>query len=216
MKQIFVENIRTTSFSLPASDKYNKKKSFYYIKDNSKLFVYCGRYIPSKFEINSPLLNPHKIKDKENKEEISQAVNSFKKDIWEDIKAFDSNNNILSDRLEFIFNLSNEKRDIHLFCWCSPNPCHCDVIKNLLLALRDEEKILSILPLTEEVPYLENPIPPFVYDKSLDKDSDKDSDKEIKKDLDLKNPLDNPFNKKSYLLVGPNIYIDDEADLVFV
>lgn len=196
MPEIFVENIKTTSFALPI----NKKKSFYYVKDNDQLFVYCGRYIPSKFEINSPLLNPHKIKDKENQEEISLAINSFKKDLWEDIKAFDSNNNILSDRLEFIFNLSNEKRDIHLFCWCSPNPCHCDVIKSLILALRDEDKILNILPLTEEVPFLDNPIPPL--ERPITPKVTKEEIKEIKEVKEIKLKVKEEE--------------EDESDLVFV
>jgi hypothetical protein len=99
--------------------------SKYYGKANKALlddsfYIYCGR--PSRFG------NPYVV-----------GIDGTRKEV---IKKFRDNpeSKMLIKRL-FKSIRELEQENILLGCYCSPLPCHCDVIKEWLLALDKEEQI---------------------------------------------------------------------------
>jgi len=96
--------------------------------------VYCGR--PTELmPFNSSLGNPFKMEtDVEKDAERLRVIELYRNLLWQDIKN-KRDNGVTSDRLAMLLKIVDwlkQEKTINLYCYCSPKPCHCDVIKSCL------------------------------------------------------------------------------------
>lgn len=75
----------------------------------------------------SPLGNPFYLADANNDKQRKAVIDSFR--AWfikhkEDLKVKEE-----LDRIRLL----HEKGDVTLICWCSPKPCHAEVIRDFLM-----------------------------------------------------------------------------------
>ncbi len=89
--------------------------------------IYVGRKMPG--HPGSPLGNPFK-------ENRKDAIVKFRIWLWEQIKA----NSPASKELKRIATFATQF-DIVLLCWCAPEPCHAEVIRNAAMWMIRNEKI---------------------------------------------------------------------------
>lgn len=75
----------------------------------------------------SPLGNPYRVSEKRSRE---QAVKLFNEYAHKRIEAGDIK---IIRALDFLYNKLLEVKILVLVCYCKPEPCHGDVIKELLL-----------------------------------------------------------------------------------
>lgn len=87
------------------------------------VIVYCGR----KFAgfPSSPLANPFPIK------QYPDAMERYRAWLWKEIQSEEGE---AWGMMRWLVELEKMNADIYLGCWCSPNPCHCDIIKAAILA----------------------------------------------------------------------------------
>ena len=78
--------------------------------------VYVGRAVPRRGLAESAFANPYKIGQDGDRAEVIQKYRSW-----------------LLDRQELLLRL-HELRGRRLACWCSPEPCHADVLVELVEA----------------------------------------------------------------------------------
>jgi hypothetical protein len=108
--------------------------------------IYCGR--PTKLmPLISPLANPFKMKCKsdataeEKEAERLQVIEFYRRLLWEEIRD-KRDNGVTSERLATLLKIVDwlkQDKTINLYCYCSPKPCHCDVIKSCLEYLHKQE-----------------------------------------------------------------------------
>ncbi|WP_342597363.1 DUF4326 domain-containing protein [Cyanobacterium aponinum UTEX 3222] len=80
--------------------------------------IYIGR--GGKGKKGSPLANPFKI----GKDTREQVIAKYRVWLWEQLQ---SNNQDVIDELNHIRSLA-QSNDVKLACFCSPLPCHGDII----------------------------------------------------------------------------------------
>ena len=82
----------------------------------------------------SALFNPFKVKPW-GEYEPGESISLYKTHLWRLIKQ--ENIHIMNELFE-IYEESLQPRGIALACWCSPAPCHADVIKKAVLWLYNQ------------------------------------------------------------------------------
>lgn len=101
--------------------------------------IYCGRKMSALPA--SPLGNPFVLGKDGNRD---QAIQLFRQDLWRAL------NHQLCDRLngqaayDELFRIARIVKDgnpVSLFCWCTPQPCHCDIIKAAILWLLETDNL---------------------------------------------------------------------------
>ncbi|MBP0015328.1 MAG: DUF4326 domain-containing protein [Roseofilum sp. SID3] len=91
-----------------------------FIGDNK---IYVGRQNRYYNLSQSPLANPYKVgRDRQRME----AIEKYRKWLWTQIK---SGNHVIIAELKTIAWRSLTE-DIELVCWCYPDPCHAEVVRN--------------------------------------------------------------------------------------
>jgi len=96
---------------------------------NKKTYNGDGEYIARP----SPLGNPFKIsKNFDRHKAISYYANYLKDVIINEEQASIDRESILSE-LERLFSILIDQQNLNLICWCSPLPCHGNIIKQILL-----------------------------------------------------------------------------------
>ena len=104
---------------------------------NNPSHVYCGRPMPSLPAFPaSPLANLYRLNIGGDR---AQCVQLFKNDLWRAINGkhcLRLNSSAAKTELLRIAQLAQPGKVSTLFCWCAPEPCHCDVIRAALLWLR--------------------------------------------------------------------------------
>ncbi len=106
---------------------------------NNPHHIYCGRQMPG--QPASPLGNPFHLDKDGNRD---QCVQLFKEDLWRALNnkpCLRLNGPAAKQELSRISQLAQPNKTITLFCWCAPEPCHCDVIRAALLWLRRSNQI---------------------------------------------------------------------------
>ena len=78
----------------------------------------------------SPLGNPYRLKNAKDAAERQQVIASYRAWLLKQLTHLD---NSQSQEIERLRALHDEGQDLTLLCWCSPLPCHGDVIKEILL-----------------------------------------------------------------------------------
>lgn len=87
-------------------------------------FVYVGRRIPGRYAA-SPLGNPFR-RPKDGKP--GDTLPYYKRWLWKQYQ----HNGAVHNEIERIVMLAR-KHPVVLGCWCTPNPCHAEVIKDLIM-----------------------------------------------------------------------------------
>jgi hypothetical protein len=90
--------------------------------------IYCGR--PVAGLAGSPLGNPFTLP---NDGDRDQVVQMFRADLWAALTnrpTLRLNPKPAVAELYRIAKLAKEGHSLSLFCWCTPQSCHCDIIKS--------------------------------------------------------------------------------------
>lgn len=111
---IVIENIRNFDKMLPlVKDEY----------PNAEV-VYCGRTMPQYHLVGGALANIAGRKERD----AVKAVALFRQALWEDYKR----KGPMYQEIARLARLDAQGRDIVLVCWCAPDPCHTEVIRNAI------------------------------------------------------------------------------------
>ena len=97
-------------------NKYKIKKEEYL--DNDIIHIYCGR--------GSVLGNPYPITKINDRDTV---VSLYRIYFYKNIK--NKNKDIL-DGLKYIKEMTNKYKTVKLVCFCAPQKCHCDIIKEYI------------------------------------------------------------------------------------
>jgi hypothetical protein len=120
---IAVHNIRN------GLESYNSfKRNGYKFDTEWGWMVYAGR------GCESPLGNPYRI---EKDGDRTQVIQKFRKKLWNDLQLAELGTvTPLASEVKELAVLA-QTSNVHLFCWCAPEPCHCDVIKSCIEWMND-------------------------------------------------------------------------------
>ena len=77
----------------------------------------------------SPLGNPYRLKNSKDAVERQQVIANYRHWLLKQLES----DNPQSKEIERLKALYDEGQDLTLLCWCSPLPCHGDVIKEILM-----------------------------------------------------------------------------------
>ena len=121
---IKVHNIRNHRELYKQFESYENKIP----TDDKGWFVYAGR------GFNSPLGNPYRIGKDGDRNEVIQK---FRQKLWDELQLAELGTVTPLVREVRELAVLSETNDIHLFCWCAPEPCHCDVIKRCIEWIND-------------------------------------------------------------------------------
>jgi hypothetical protein len=100
--------------------------------------VYVGRRNMPRGLESSPLANRHHITGDCDRNE---SIRRFRLDLWASIKS-DKIDKAL-DELERLMKYILYKPALELVCWCSPLPCHGEIIAKALKYLYDSGRYIS-------------------------------------------------------------------------
>lgn len=87
---------------------------------NAENYVYCGR--------GSALGNPFPMGNY-SKEERDRVCEEYEQYIT---KELESDNREIKDQLNLIWNIVRKQGSVKLGCFCAPQRCHCDTVKDIL------------------------------------------------------------------------------------
>lgn len=87
--------------------------------------IYVGR--------PSPLSNPFPLRLGE---EVGEHIEYLKDQIW-------YGNTLIIPSLKKLLDTYLKEDELNLLCWCSPNPCHADSIKQILINKLETGKFFS-------------------------------------------------------------------------
>ena len=94
-------------------------------KDPSGIYFYIGRYNRRYNLIASNLANPYYIGEHGTRTEV---VEKYK--IWI-IDAY-KRKGIVTNEINWLIDLHKQNKNIFLLCWCAPQACHGDVLKDMV------------------------------------------------------------------------------------
>lgn len=103
-----------------------------HIKKN-KNAVYIGRPNPSHGLAGSPLQNPYKLKPGEDR---GATIERYEKHLDYQISI---RNNVIIEELYRLADIA-KNGDLYLGCWCTPNPCHGDIVRKKIMDILDYDK----------------------------------------------------------------------------
>jgi hypothetical protein len=84
--------------------------------DKSPDIVYVGRRMPSR--AGSPLGNPFKVG------KVADPMGMYRSWLWEQVRRATP----VRAEIERLAKMYKAGNGIKLGCWCSPNPCHAEII----------------------------------------------------------------------------------------
>jgi len=105
-------------------------------KPNAEGIEYVGRATANGWE-ESPLHNPYHLRNRNDKEEREEVIQDYRSHLWEKIQE----NGEEKEELLRLARMVKEGEEVDLGCWCSPLPCHADVIKNAIAWLIETEQV---------------------------------------------------------------------------
>lgn len=87
--------------------------------------IYIGRRCASWPQ--SPLANPYKLQANDIREDV---IDQYRRHLWACVKRGDS---AIITELTRIAGMVQRGESVQFGCWCSPLPCHGDVVKEAIL-----------------------------------------------------------------------------------